>query len=496
MPSLCARPTAGDLVPFQQVEDAAGKAAMGQVARRDVDGGVDVAEAGTAPKRLLGQRPVEGEIGQLVDQGALFGARDELARRDVAQGRVAPAHQRLDPVHPAAGDGDLRLVVDGQLLLVDGVLELPEQFDVVHHLGVDLRRDDDRGAKLVGEGATGGGVGLLEVEGRRLLEPVEGDRPDIDVPVQLDLAEAERLPGELVQGGIIGLELPGVAVAVDDPELAGVDAIDLGHLREVAHDPFGHLGDDPVHRLEAEGGLDLLGVLQRQQDDDMGAVVRSARPPEVGDRPLHRHPVGQARLLVVGRHPGEVPGVAAHAVAGQAGKGADEGEKEGSVEPVDGVLHLAGQGVDGHVRAEHDPADETGEQAAPDAEHQRGEQDREVRGVGEDVLDAAGGVDQRKDPGEQHGDGDRHGCANRPLVAFDPFVQYPDHRGLPSLVVCRVHPGPRLGPPSERALTPSAAVSMTPGRVSPAAAVPVVFTAAARCPLPAARWRGRGWPPG
>ena len=55
----------------------------------------------------------------LLDQSALFGQRDELRRRNLAEHRVVPARQRLDAMDGAVAGPDLRLIVQLQRVVGD-----------------------------------------------------------------------------------------------------------------------------------------------------------------------------------------------------------------------------------------------------------------------------------------------------------------------------------------------------------------------------------------
>lgn len=66
------------------------------------------------------------------DQAGFFGNRDEFQRRDLPTGGVGPAQQGFHAAHPAAGGLHLRLVVDIQLLVGDGVVQVALQ---LHALG-------------------------------------------------------------------------------------------------------------------------------------------------------------------------------------------------------------------------------------------------------------------------------------------------------------------------------------------------------------------------
>ena len=77
-------------------------------------------EAGRGPLGELLDDVVDHPAGEQPHHRALLGDPDQLLRVDHAPARVPPAQQRLDADHLAGGDGDLRLVVHGDLARVAG----------------------------------------------------------------------------------------------------------------------------------------------------------------------------------------------------------------------------------------------------------------------------------------------------------------------------------------------------------------------------------------
>ena len=58
------------------------------------------------------------------DEAGLLGEADELGRADDAVARAVPAHERLDAEQPVLGDVEDRLVVDAELLALDGAAQV------------------------------------------------------------------------------------------------------------------------------------------------------------------------------------------------------------------------------------------------------------------------------------------------------------------------------------------------------------------------------------
>ena len=65
--------------------------------------------------------------GQLLDKARLFRNRDELVRHHEAPSGVVPADQGLDTDHSAAPYRDLRLIVEDELLILDGLAQVADQ---------------------------------------------------------------------------------------------------------------------------------------------------------------------------------------------------------------------------------------------------------------------------------------------------------------------------------------------------------------------------------
>ena len=94
----------------QRCRHAFDEARLLELQRRDIDRDPQDQPLCVPPRCLLdglAQHPFADRD----DEAALFGHRDEVGRRDVAELGVAPAQQRLGAAHHAAAQFDLRLVV-------------------------------------------------------------------------------------------------------------------------------------------------------------------------------------------------------------------------------------------------------------------------------------------------------------------------------------------------------------------------------------------------
>ena len=77
-----------------------------------------------------------------LDQAALLGDRDELARVEQAALGMVPAHQRLEADDLAAAQRDDRLVVELELVAVERVAQLALDLEAAHGPRPHLRVED------------------------------------------------------------------------------------------------------------------------------------------------------------------------------------------------------------------------------------------------------------------------------------------------------------------------------------------------------------------
>ena len=95
----------------------------------------DVGDRGT-PRGELPADLVDDPVAERDDQAGLGHRRQELAREQETAFRVAPAHERFEPVGAAADEVDDRLVVHLELLLVQGAADVCIQVQLVYGVGV------------------------------------------------------------------------------------------------------------------------------------------------------------------------------------------------------------------------------------------------------------------------------------------------------------------------------------------------------------------------
>ncbi len=125
-----------DSVPGEPRRDRARESGRVDVTRGDVDRDRHVQALG-APVRHLPERRLQHVLRQMRHQPRRLGDRYELVRRHLPALRVHPADQRLE-----AGDlsveADLRLVVQFDLVRVEGAAQIAQQTQAVRGVGVPL----------------------------------------------------------------------------------------------------------------------------------------------------------------------------------------------------------------------------------------------------------------------------------------------------------------------------------------------------------------------
>ena len=150
---------------LQQLADARQQARLVQLRAGQVDreGAEDVAVVLPFLQLAAGFR--QHPVAQRQDQPALFGHRDEAIRRDVAEHRVRPAHQRFGAHQGLAAQAVLGLVEQAQFVALQGAAQL-----LLHgHAFVDLE-GQRAGVELAAVAALGlglvhGRVGVLDQRG-------------------------------------------------------------------------------------------------------------------------------------------------------------------------------------------------------------------------------------------------------------------------------------------------------------------------------------------
>ncbi len=225
------------------------------------------------------------------------GERDELAGAEQAPGGVLPPGQGLDADQVAGVDGDLRLVVQHELVGVQGAPEVGEQGQPGHRVAVLLG-----GVVRVGQPQVRrdvhGSLGLAHQVGHIIAGGGRRDA-DADVQFQADAVEHER-PGHLGQhpfgchGGLVE-----VAVGQQDAELVAAEPGHQVAAPQRRHQPLPDADQQLVAVAVPERIVDPPEVVDVQQQHD--------RPPAAPGRRPQRPPAGVGERRSVGQPGQPVP---------------------------------------------------------------------------------------------------------------------------------------------------------------------------------------------
>ena len=216
---------------------------------------------------------------------------------------VAPAQQRLDPGHAPAGQIDLRLVVQLELIAVDPLAHLPEQqqpsrVEAVEALGVGL----DPAVRRTG--ARQRRIGVLEQVVQSLLGAVGRREPDARVDVDRDAVDDDRRLERVLHalGGAQRAAEP-VCLRTEDRKLVRADARHQRRVTELRRQPSRRLAEHRVAGGVAERSVDLGEPLEVDQQDGQ-RIALDFRPIERRAHPLAKQrAVGQRyERVITGQH--------------------------------------------------------------------------------------------------------------------------------------------------------------------------------------------------
>ena len=135
----------------------AGQIAVTELHRRKVHADLQRGCPGCRLAAGFAQRP----CADLDDHAVLLGERDELAWRDDAEPRVAPARQGLEPEYLAVDRG-LRLIVEEQLVACDGRAQIELQREALAQAAIHLGIEEAGRMAAIDLGAVERGIGIGE----------------------------------------------------------------------------------------------------------------------------------------------------------------------------------------------------------------------------------------------------------------------------------------------------------------------------------------------
>src|SRR6476620_1833965 len=280
---------------FERAVDVVDELGVLQLPRRDVDGDADVATERLAQPGCVQTGLVQVPAADRADQAGLFRQRDAVEGRNLAEGRVLPAKQRLEPDHLERLELYDRLVGEGELLLVERPAQLCDPLEAVEGSLVEVVVVERVVRIAVGLRAVHRGVGLLQQLGAGLSERDSDARRDQEVPltdvdggpdlVEQALGDDGRL-GRLVDGG----EEHGELVA-SEPRNRVARADDL--LQPVAEG-----GEHLVAHAVAELVVDLLELVEVDENERRLLVSILADRDRMLQLLVEESPVREARQWV------------------------------------------------------------------------------------------------------------------------------------------------------------------------------------------------------
>ena len=239
-------------------------------------------------------------LAEIDDQAGMLGDRDELRRRDFADGRMVPARQRFDADDLFAAGIHDRLVGGGKPVVLDGVEQVAFEEFAVGQVRIH-RRVVDAGAvaafvlgaieRHVGVAQNVGGIAGAAVDHRNADTGADDDVVAADHVGRADRgndAAGDRLQRIRIRGAM-----------GDDGELVAAEA---GHQIVAAHDvaqPLGDVEDELVADVMAERVVDVLEVIEVDVEHRRGRAA-GAHFVDHGFEPLAEiDAVGQAADRIV-----------------------------------------------------------------------------------------------------------------------------------------------------------------------------------------------------
>ena len=270
-----------------------------EVARRDVHADHPVL-AGVAPALHLPQGLAQHPFADVDDQIRLLHQGQELRRRQHAAARMLPAQQRFHAHHRAGAHVHLRLVVQPQFAVDQGLAHFRALVVVGAHFLVEIRVEE---VVLVAPrqfGLVDGVVGVAQQAFRiQVLACIHGDAGAG--------RHVQRLLVALVGTGQLGHQLRDVLFDAGDAGLAAqqqdefiaAQARRIVNLSRKAVQPAGHLLEDFIACLGAVAVVDGLEVVEVEQAHGQQALAFAREEHFLLEAGGQRGPVGQARQHVI-----------------------------------------------------------------------------------------------------------------------------------------------------------------------------------------------------
>ncbi len=269
----------------EDIGDPRAELAVGELPRGDVHRHLRYPHARLMPGLELAARLGDHPVAHIHHQPQFLDHRDEVARRHQPALRVAPAQQRLGASQTLAVAAELRLVIEDEFVLLEGVAQVAFQFQALQGAGVHVCLIELEVVLAALLGVVHRGVGVLhqlaqfaavlraqgdtDTGGDEELAVFQDERPHQvakNLLGHIDRAVQRHFPGGpwlQQQGELVATHAGHGVVVIDTAQQA------LGHVLE--HTVAGGVAEGVVDRLETvqveehqhHPGLLPLGLLQR-----------------------------------------------------------------------------------------------------------------------------------------------------------------------------------------------------------------------------------------
>ncbi len=294
---LEAQQARGEGACLQEAGDVLDELDVLEVAGREVDRDRQVPPLVLPGVALLDRLP-EHPAGEGLDEPTLLGQGDEPVRRNDPALGVPPADEGLRSHHRARLQVDLGLVVQEQLVALDGPPQLAQQHERAGIVGISLRGVDHEAASAA--------AGRLQGRVRAPQEQL-GGLPMVGADAD---ADAHRhLDGQLLhhEGGLQGLEDGGGHLLGEARVRPGEDGGELvtaqpGHpvrLPEHVPHPAGQLADDAVRVGVPQGVPDLAVAVEGHEQQGHRPPLLTRRVQGPGELLQEEGAIGKAGEGVV-----------------------------------------------------------------------------------------------------------------------------------------------------------------------------------------------------
>ena len=264
----------------------------------------------------------EGPLAYRDHEADFFGDGNELAGGHVAALGAGPTQKGFHARDPAGGQVDLGLVVEGELVVFEGVAEVFFELKAVGDLGLQGRAIDVKATAAGDLGFVHGGVGVVEEAGAICGVVWEEAETDAGGNADLEFSDFDRggQGGEHFLAAMLGL-FRGLAVGDEDDELVAADAGEEVGGADEALELAGDVDEDGVAAGVAEGIVDALEVVDVDHADGELALVAAGAVDGGGEFFGEQNAIGEAGEVVEA-------GGAGDGVAEAFEHGAGEGEDD------------------------------------------------------------------------------------------------------------------------------------------------------------------------